>query len=500
MTVKNSIESRSSIFQKVRRPFSEITMEPDGEKTSLRRIHRQFSKKTKCAVALTVIAVILISGFVILYKPSGPKVDITGTNPNSTATPSPTATPKPNNSSAPNVGAIVALIDKSAQAAAGQFKPPGILETSSSVNSTVWREIAANAWSYFQPSVGVDSKTGLPYASKTFQDFTDWDLGVYIQTVIDAAKIGLINTEGAWGSTARIDEVLTFLENRPLNSTSHYPFWFYDATNGGDDYSDSDRTSSPVDTVDTGVLLVSLYNLINFNNSLATRIDNIVYDTPGTQPNNGSNYASLLPSILTSANSNSIYAYLYTSGFADFWPNCSSVPTQILSNIINSPTVTSPYGNFELPDAPVTCDPLLMSVFETNDTSQLMGYMKQIYLAHEAYYNATGDYVAFSEGNSPNGDYVYEWVVAPNGSTWQITTGGSYVDMNPIIFTKAAFGFLALYNTTFAHRMCTYIEEQTPTPTTGYYGGVFNSGGANGEIDSNSNGLIIEAALYALQK
>ena len=72
-----------------------------------------------------------------------------------------------------------------------------LLET---VDSTVWKAVAANAWAYFQPGIGVDSKTGLPYAGGSeFHGFTDWDLGVYIQAVIDAQKIGLISPDRRMG-------------------------------------------------------------------------------------------------------------------------------------------------------------------------------------------------------------------------------------------------------------------------------------------------------------
>ena len=53
--------------------------------------------------------------------------------------------------------------------------------------------MASYAWSYFQPFIGVDNNTGLPYAvGPSFTGFTDWDLGVYIQTLIDAQQLGLI--------------------------------------------------------------------------------------------------------------------------------------------------------------------------------------------------------------------------------------------------------------------------------------------------------------------
>ena len=127
--------------------------------------------------------------------------------------------------------------------------------------------------------------------------------------------------------------------------------------------------------------------------------------------------------------------------------------------------------------------------------------MKQVYLAHEAYYNATDQFVAFSEGNSPFNGYIYEWVVAPNGSMWQITNEAQnkYYTSDPIIYTKVAFSFLALYNSTFARSMVVFLEQKLPNPTTGYCAGFSKSDGADSAMDPNTNGLIIQAALYAIQ-
>ena len=61
------------------------------------------------------------------------------------------------------------------------------------------------------------ANTGLPYAGGKLYGFTDWDLGCYIQAVIDAQELGLIGNNSAWGFSARINDVLTFLENRTLN-------------------------------------------------------------------------------------------------------------------------------------------------------------------------------------------------------------------------------------------------------------------------------------------
>ena len=163
--------------------------------------------------------------------------------------------------------------------------------------------------------MGVDATTGLPYAGGTnFKGFTGWDLGVYIQSVIDAAKLGLISPEGPWGSDARIEKVLAFLETCPINTTTNYPFWFYDATTGTDYSSLSDKATQTVDVVDMGRLFVALNNLRIYNSSLTQQIDNYVLD-------GRSDFAALVPCIEADSTLNNIYGYYFASGYASFWPN-----------------------------------------------------------------------------------------------------------------------------------------------------------------------------------
>ena len=204
-----------------------------------------------------------------------------------------------------------------------------------------------------------------------------------------------------------------------------------------------------------------------------------------------------------SLTSTSIYAYYFASGFASFFPELSNAPDAILNNMLNAGNVTT-YGNVSLPKASISCEPLLCSVFDLNNTSptypKLMVLANQVYLAHEAKYNETGEYVAFSEGNSPLG-FIWEWVVLPNGYTWKITSGGSssYLEINPIIYNKVAFSFLALYNTTYARNMVVYLEQSLPDPKFGYWEGADNSKKLVSSVGSNTNGLILSAARYAIQ-
>jgi hypothetical protein len=488
----------------------EASLEAERKKGFFRQNRWRFSKKAKGLIVFAIVTVMLVSIFAFLPRGS----QSTPNKPQSSD--NPTASPSATNNGSNTLSQFAQLFSNLAGSAAQAFsppKPPGVIESAQTINSTVWRAVAANAWQYFQPGVGVDSNTGLPYAGGAtgFHYFTDWDLGVYIQSVIDAQNLNLTTTDGAWGSSTRLEKVVSFLETRDLNNYS-YPFWFYDATNGTDYHALSDTANDTADVVDTGRLFVALNNLRNYDANLTSRINNIVYNNNVVDNNkivnitngqgNRSDYAALVPIIASGAGSNSIYAYYLDSGFASFWPQLASVPGKILGNIVNSGNVTSPYGNVSLPNAAITGDPLLCSVFELNNhDSRLLALSKQVYLAHEAYYNAIRQYAAFSEGNSPNG-FVWEWVATGSNDTWKITQSGSssYVDMKPVVYNKVAFSFLALYNTTFARNMVVYLEQSLPTPTNGYSDGADNSGNLVSQVGSNTNGLILDAATYAIQK
>jgi len=432
----------------------------DPKSLSSRQGYWRFGKKTKYALAIAIAAVLLISFFASFSQHDS------------------------------RLGRWLG-IDYVAQT---QNESSALIVSGQSVDSSVWLKVAANAWAYFQPGVGVDANTGLPYASGTnFKAFTAWDLGAYIQAIINAQKLGLVSLEGAWGSSSRLEKVMNFLENRPLNATNGYPFWYYDATNGLDYHALSDNSTGTVDGADMGRLFVALNNLSNYNSSLTSRIDYLVY--------NQSDYAALLPSLEEdAATSNSVYAYYIDSGFACFWPQqVGNAPKEVITNIANTQNVTT-YG-VSLPDAQLTCEPVLCSIFELNNNAQLNSLMKQLYLAHEAYYDATGKYVAFSEGNSLTSQFLYEWVVASNGSTWKVTgtVPNVYLNMNPIIYTKVAFSFLALYNSTFSQNLVVYLEKMLPNPAHGYSDGADNSGLCVPGAGCNTNGLILDAALFAIQ-
>ncbi len=350
------------------------------------------------------------------------------------------------------------------------------------VDRSYWLRLANNAWKYYQPGVGVDSTTGLHSASLGGPAFTDWDLGVYIQAIIDVSKLGILSSDGTWGADERFSKILTFLQTRQLSSNG-LPYVWYQTANG------NPYVTEEQNAADTGQLLVALNNLRVYKPNLAETINYIVY--------NRTNYASLQQAIDILTSSKNLYDYYVANGFAAFWPSrFSSLASSILNNIVSAPTVST-YG-VSLPASKLTCEPMLLSVFNLAPNLKLEGLTEQVYLAHEARYNATGKFVAFSEGNTGlDYSYIWEWVVKQDGSTWTIDNGQSNVEIVPMVYFKAAVGLLAIHNTPFTQIMATYIESQLPTPSSGYSDGIDENGRVDTSVIDKTNGMIIGAALYA---
>ncbi len=493
-----------------------LTSKPAIDKSANGKVNKrkfwQFNKIEKIVLAIGLIAIIITLSFGFLMDESMratpdtpstlPIVNDPTATPKQTINPTPTvAVTRPPSTNPPPVYRDEVKLGGWVQPAQTD-KTGGLLESSSAVNSDVWSKIAANAWSYFQPGKGVDSTTGLPASSLGWNYFTDWDLGAYIQAVIDAQKIGLINKGDAWGSTARLEKVVTFLETRQLNGT--IPYWFYNSD--GTPY----RSQSSVNVPDTGALFVALNNLKVFNSSLASRIDNVVYNrASSSMPINSGNrtdYQSVVAPLRDeSFITTNIYSYYTDVGYASFFPQLAGCPDNVLKNIQKASNVT--INNSTIPAANILCEPLISSVFNLRDLPNFNPYlltlMNQTYSVHEAQYNSTGRYIAFSEGIGPS-DFIWEWVVLPTGETWKITNpDGSYLDINPVIYTKVSLSFLALYNTSFAYDMSLYLEKVSFDPSTGYGAGAdYNQNPSMAKVytpvEANTNGMIISAARYAL--
>ncbi len=367
-------------------------------------------------------------------------------------------------------------------------------ENATSDSSAFWLNLANNAWNYFQPGAGINPTTGLPQNGVGATYFTDWDTGLYIQAIIDMEQLGLLSSGSIWGADDRINRVLTFLETRPLMADG-LPYLAYNSSTG----KEADKTQQVA--TDEGNLFVALKNLETAKPALKPRIDNIVY--------NLTNYTRreisidiVLGQLQKGTRPLNSYDFYVTYGFAGYWPQRFSAEADAILNL----TVTAPkinYQGIELPAVKIVSEPLLLSIFNLPQVdSRVVALMKQAYLAQEARYNLTGKFTAFSEGPA-NGLFVWECVAMPDGRMWVVQTGDcndvdTDVDVTPVVFLKAALGFLAVYNTPYAREMVSYLLERQPSISLGYYTGSNEDGNVITGSRDVGNALIISASKYAI--
>jgi hypothetical protein len=465
---------------------------PDSNNGKSVSKRKGLNKKTSNIISVVLIAVIIVSCFALYLRlPSEiPPGENPGASTSPTLTPNPTdstSTPPPQSNVTPEPTATPTK------------KPPTpsdnswkiVTNANGNLTSVEWKKIATYAWNYFVS--GVNSTTGLPGSGSEFSAFTDWDIGMYLQAIMDAQKLGVISQNGTGGASERIDKIMVFLETRELTNQS-YPYWFY--TSLGTVYHEfSNKSTSQVDVADTGRLLIALNNLKSFDNSIASRVDNFVYNNF----HNRSDYAALVPGLKAeSQTSKDLYAYCVVSGFACFWPTeLSNAPNTILNNILSADTIT--YGNVTLPKSNLMTEPLYSTLFELNAPPELYTLTNKVYAAHETYYTLNGKYRAFSEGITTTSDWAYEWTVFGD-KMWVIKVNGEDSDMSPMIYTKTAFCFLAVHNSSYAKNLAIYLESVLKAPIDGYNSGVDEARNIIEDNTLHTNGLIIEAAWYAVRQ
>ncbi len=451
----------------------------------------------KVLSVMIIVGILLVSAFGFLMQGYTPSSDVVPVKNDPSATPSETTTPSPTRQPNNPISDVVESVGggKGNQQQPPSFDARNFFEKTSVMTAAAWHEVGVTAWKFYTPGKGVDSTTGLPAGSIGWNYITDWDLGVYVQAVMDAQRLNLVTSDGDWGSSMRLEKVVAFLENRELNSTTKAPYWFYSSNGTGS------TSKAGFDIADTGALFVALNNLKSFNSSLASRIDDFVYNNVHGVSNR-TDYASIVPSLRSQALiSVDIYHYFVVAGFESFFPVLRGSSEEVLDNILSAPTVT--YGNVTVHQGKISCEPLLYGLFYLPPNPKLTTILNEVYAAHVARYQITGQYVGFSEGTDRHGTFVYEWVVLPNGDMWKITTLGSdtYVDMVPIIYTQVAVSFLAIYNSAYAHNTCVFLEKAMFAPDDGYYvGAEYNVDPTRDifvrSVSGNTNALILAAANY----
>jgi len=380
--------------------------------------------------------------------------------------------------------------------AASLFSSGSNFAASDQANSN-WLTWASVAWSYYQPGVGINPRTGLSRANLDWDYATDWDLGTNIISVILARRVGLIGdtTPTAWGFRDRINRILYTLENRTLGSNNGiaWPYWAYDWDGSGC----GAYCSKFTDTADSARLLAALDMLRNFDKSYTAQVEAIYERTRAAYDEMAHEFGA------------GYYEYYYAKAY-EAWGYNESVSLQDFQQIKNLPTI-SVYG-VQIPKIPTAAEPTLFVLLELDRSrvsTTYLDFAERMYETQMARYLKTGLLTAWSEGGYFSAPYyVYETIydpTAPSPGTWVITGEGQLLNASttpPIMYTKVAFAYLAIYGANSYTDALTRIAS-TLASSSGFGEGTFEDGSkppwaSSSFYSDKTNELVLASSAYAL--
>ena len=341
-----------------------------------------------------------------------------------------------------------------------------------------WQAWAAIAWAYFQPTVGVNSNTGLNYGTSNWHRVTDWDLATYVQAILAAERLGILQPEGTWGSTRRIERILRFLETRTLTK-SQLSYLQYDSETGK---VPEDMRRTPVDASDWGRLLLALDDLRHARPQYEQRIVSIVSRNNSTLLGESDYFASP-----------DIYPFYVAQGYSAF-----GYTTPELKDLPKLEEGTVDVYGLLLPKAWITSDPVLLAILENRTSGIYRSYADRIYEVQRRRYQETGVLTAFGEGPYPNPPYyVYEWITTARGEKWVIQAGRERMGELEILYTKNAFAMHAIYPDDYTAELVEKVSSLSSQG--GFYEGIGSDGAALKVLSDKANSMILQAAAYAIR-
>jgi len=366
------------------------------------------------------------------------------------------------------------------------------LHTALSDSATIdWLSYARIAWKYYSPGIGVNPNTGIHRGNLAWNAITDWDTGGYIIATIDAHSLGLIPYDGLWGFRYRIEKILRYLLTRQLGVKDNIQNWPYSQY-----YWDGrplDSGGRYTDSSDSGRLLYALDLLRKYDPSFQSQIQSVfqrcktAYDVLSTHVDARVHY----------------YGTLDAVGFTAFGYDKSYV----ISAFQNW---AGPYVVVEgqpLPQTETTAEPTLHGILELGLGGNFFEFSRRVYEAQKSRWASTTRLSGWSEGGYPEPGYIYEWVLTPQGERWVIIGGGAKLSIEPLTYTKVAFGYLAIFGNNPYTFSLFNAAKSLQHPEYGFGEATMEDGtsaislwkmNTGGFYSDKTNQIILAAARYAL--
>jgi hypothetical protein len=148
-------------------------------------------------------------------------------------------------------------------------------------------------------------------------------------------------------------------------------------------------------------------------------------------------------------------------------------------------------------DAVVT-EPWVVDAFEFGLEPGAAPLARQVFEVQKRRFERTGTVTALSEDHVDRPPwFVYDAIWA-DGQAWRtVSPAGSAVTGLRSISTKAAIALAALYPEDPYAAVLREAVEVARDPERGWYAGIYESGALNRSLNANTNGVVLEAVLYA---
>lgn len=387
--------------------------------------------------------------------------------------------------------------------------PEAIIEASGDIKIAPARQLtpqemewARIAWKYFQNNT--IAETGLVNSVENYNASTLWDTSSYLMAVISAQRLGIIDQaefdSRIYRALETIAKLPLFEGKLPNKSYNTVSLQMVDYTN------QPSEKGIGWSAIDIGRILVP-FNTLTWNYPQHTASVKKVLESWNTD-------SLLVKGVLHGAavtdTGDTRYLQEGRLGYEEYAARSFNLMGLDVSNslrytdflkfvdiygvnIATDSRNPQEYGAHNY----VVSEPYILDGIEFgwDHISQELAW--RVYKAQEKRFADTGILTAVSEDNIDQPPYFVYNTVFTDGKAWNaITETGKDASKFKTLSTKAAFGWHALYETDYTHKL---VEKAATlaNPERGWYSGLYEaSGEPNKAITANTNGIILEALAY----
>ncbi|WP_242354347.1 MULTISPECIES: DUF3131 domain-containing protein [unclassified Anaeromyxobacter] len=143
-------------------------------------------------------------------------------------------------------------------------------------------------------------------------------------------------------------------------------------------------------------------------------------------------------------------------------------------------------------------DPWVLGAFELGRGGERGELLRRIFEVQRRRWEQTGVPTAASEDHVDEAPWFVYGAIWADGGPWQaLTPDGGDAGRFRALSTKAAFALAALFPEDPYSRVLRQAVAQARDPARGWYAGIYERGGMNRSLNANTNGVVLEAILFA---